>query len=149
VSDGEERFVWHPAWQGRTVAEVREELRAQAARDQRAYALALEGAERHENDALASVVALERTWGGISLDWPEADPDALAEAMLAAERERERRREMAPLAELRNLLPRPVSAPAGEEEPERSLRLTDPTARLVVLAVVLVLLALFVWWLLQ
>ena len=145
MSDGEERFAWHPVWQGRTVAEVREELRGQAGRDQRSYALALEGAERHENDALSSVVALERAWGGIAFDWPEADPDALAEAMLAAERERERRREMTPIAELRDLLPRPVSAPAADDLPEKSIRLTDPTARLVVLLVVFALLVLFVW----
>jgi len=145
VSDGEERFAWHPVWAGRTADEVRAELRTQAARDQRAYALALEGAERHENAALASVVALERTWGGIALDWPEADPDALAEAMLAAERERERRREMTPIADLRQLLPRPVSAPAAEDLPERSIRLTDPTTRLVVLLVVFLLVALLVW----
>jgi hypothetical protein len=145
VSDGEERFVWHPVWQGRAIDEVRAELRDQAGRDQRAYALALEGAERHENDALSSVVRLERTWGGIALDWPETDPDALAEAMLAAERERERRREMTPLAELRDLLPRPVSAPSAEDLPEKSIRLTDPTARFVVLLVVFVLLVLFAW----
>ncbi len=145
MSDDEERFAWHPVWQGRSVAEVRDELRVQAGRDQRAYALALEGAERHENDALASVVRLERTWGGIALDWPEADPDALAEAMLAAERERERRREMTPIVELRDLLPRPVSAPSADDLPEKSIRLTDPTARLVVLLVVFALLAIFVW----
>jgi len=148
VSDGEERFTWHPVWHGRTVEEVRAELRAQAGRDQRAYALALEGAERHESDALVSVVGLERTWGGIALDWTEADPDALAEAMLAAERERERRREMTPIAQLRDLLPRPVSAPSLEDLPEKSIRLTDPTARLVVLLVVFVLVALLVWRLL-
>ncbi|HYO30288.1 MAG TPA: hypothetical protein VER37_06865 [Thermomicrobiales bacterium] len=148
MSDGQERFVWHPVWRGRTVDEVRAELRERAGRDQRAYALALEGAERHENDALSSVVALERTWGGIALDWPEADPDALAEAMLAAERERERRRELTPMAELRDLLPRPGSAPAGDDLPEKSIRLTDPTARLAVLLVVFVLVALFVWRLL-
>ena len=148
MSDGQERFEWHPVWRGRTVDEVRAELRTQAGRDQRAYALALEGAERHENDALSSVVALERTWGGIALDWPEADPDGLAEAMLAAERERERRREMTPIAELRDLLPRPVSSPPGDDLSEKSIRLTDPTARLAVLLVVFVLVALFVWRLL-
>ena len=147
MSDGDGRFSWHPVWRGRTIDEVREELREQAARDQRSYALALEGAERHENDALASVVTLERTWSAIALDWPEVDADALADAMLAAELERERRREMTPIADLREVLPRPVTSPAGEEEPERSRRLTDPTARLVVLVVVGVLLALFVWWL--
>ncbi len=145
MSDGEERFVWHPVWQGRTIEEVRAELQAKAGRDQRAYALALEGAERHESDALVSVVGLERTWGGIALDWTEADPDALAEAMLAAERERERRREMTPIAQLRDLLPRPVSAPSLDDLPEKAIRLTDPTARLVVLLVVFALLAIFVW----
>lgn len=145
MSDGEERFVWHPVWQGRPVDEVRQELRSQAASDQRAYALALEGADRHENDALASVVNLERTWGGIAMDWPEADPDLLAEAMLVAEREREHRQEMTPMAELRHLLPRPAVASAGNDTPEKSLRLVDPTARLIVLGVVLLLLAFFLW----
>ena len=149
MSEEEERFVWHPVWQGRTVGEVRDELRAKAASDQRAYALALEGAERHEGDALARVVPLERTWGALALDWTEVDPDALGDAMLAAERERERRREMTPLGNLGDLVPRPVTSPVGEEAPEKAPRLTDPTARLVVLAVVLVLVALFVWRLLS
>ncbi len=140
------RFAWHPVWAGHDVASVRGQLVEDARSDQRAYALALEGAERHENDALASTVALDRKWGGLSLDWAEADADALAGAMLAAEWEREQRQEMVPLAQLRDLVDRPLLAPGADDPPEKSLRLTDPAARRWVLLAVLVLVVLLVIW---
>lgn len=141
------RFAWHPAWTGQDAATVRRHLAADARSDQRAYALALEGAERHENDALASTVALDRKWGGLSLDWADADADALAGAMLAAEWEREQRREMTPLADLRDMVDRPLLAPGADDPPEKSLRLTDPAARRWVLLAVLLLVILLVVWL--
>lgn len=93
---GEERFEWHPEYRGRAVGEVEAELRQSLRSDQRAYALALEGAERHENDALASVLPMERRWGAFDLDWAEADPAALAGRIVAFERERDRHRELFP-----------------------------------------------------
>ena len=102
--DSADRFVWHPEYGGRTVAEVRAELATRIASDQRAYALALEGAEGHETDALASVVPLERTWGPFDMDWAEGNADELADRVLAFELERERRRELFPYAVYRERL---------------------------------------------
>lgn len=91
-----DRFVWHPVYHGRTVAEVREVIRAELHHDQRVLALAMEGADRHENDTLATVVGLERKWGTFDLDWAETDAATLAETIVAFEQERERRRELFP-----------------------------------------------------
>lgn len=145
-AEGIDRFAWHPRWAGKTVAEVRTALRAEAQRDQRAYALALDAAEEHENDALASVLALEETWSPLTLDWAETDPDALADAMLGAELERERRRQLVPLDELRSMARPPSAIPAGV--PEKAVRLTDPARRWVVLLVALALVLLLIWRLL-
>ncbi|MCC6314643.1 MAG: hypothetical protein IT337_11605 [Thermomicrobiales bacterium] len=141
--DDVRRFVWHPDYQGQTNAEARAELLREIESDQRAYALALEGADQHENDALGTVIALERKWGMLSLDWPEVDPAALADAMLAAEWERERRQEMVPLADLSEHA-HVTATPPPEDAPE-AMRLTNSTARLVVLVVVALALALFLW----
>lgn len=140
------RFAWHPVWVGQDAASVRGQIADEARSDQRAYALALEGAERHENDALASTVALDRKWGGLSLDWADADADELAGAMLAAEWEREQRREMTPVADLRDLVDRPILAPDADDLPEKSLRLTDAAVRRWVLLAVLILVLLLVIW---
>jgi hypothetical protein len=140
------RFGWHPRWSGRSAEAVRQELLEEIRSDQRAYALALEGAERHENDALSSAVALDRKWGGFALDWAEADPERLADAVLAAEWERERRREMVPLADLRDVVGRPLAEPGADDPPEKAIRLTDPAARRWVLLAVLILVILLVVW---
>jgi len=116
-SAGEERFAWHPEYRGRTVREVASELEQALRSDQRAFALAMEGADGHENDALASVLPLERKWGAFDLDWAEADAGLLAGRIVAFEQERERRRELFPYGEFREAMtPRPGSG-AGEEKP--------------------------------
>jgi hypothetical protein len=143
----DDQFVWHPRWSGQRAATVREQILDEVRGDQRAYALALEAAERHENDALASTVALDRKWGGFALDWTEADPDAMSDAVLAAEWERERRREMVPLAALRETVGRPTLTPGSDDLPEKAIRLTDPAARRWVLLAVLILVILLVVWL--
>lgn len=96
------RFTWHPEYAGRLVVDVRQELMQDIAADQRAYALALEAAEAREDDALATVLRLEKRWSLYDLDWAEADPGQLADRILAWEWERERRREMFPYAEMRD-----------------------------------------------
>lgn len=95
------RFEWHPTYQGRTVTEVADALRTELERDQRAYALALDGADQHEQSALASVIELEKRWGAFDMGWAEADPQALANRIAAFEAERERRRDLFPYAEIR------------------------------------------------
>lgn len=96
-----DQFTWHPEYAGKQVSEVREELARQIASDQRQHSLAMEGAEEAEQDALASVVSLERRWGVYDFDWADQDANALADRIVAFELERERRREMLTWADYR------------------------------------------------
>jgi len=96
-----DRFAWHPTYQGQTLSQVRDALRAEIASDQRAHALALAGAELDENAVLASVLALDQKWGAFDLGWAEADAAALAERIAAFEWERERRRDLIDIAAYR------------------------------------------------
>ena len=111
---GDGRFVWHPVYGGKSVAEAGSEIRAEIASDQRQYALALEGAEGHENSALRSVIELDRKWSDYDMGWAEADPGELAARVLAFEQERERRQQMIPFADYREAHRPPASAvPSG------------------------------------
>jgi hypothetical protein len=94
-----DRFQWHPTYKGRTYADVRQELATEIARDQRAYNLAMEGAEADEHDSLSSVIDLDRKWSDFDLGWAEADPDELAGRILGFEAERDRRRQLMPWRE--------------------------------------------------
>jgi len=96
------RFIWHPQYAGRTVFDVRQELVSEISADQRALALTLDAAEAREDDALESVLRLERKWSPYDLNWAESDPGELADRILAWEWERERRHELFPYAEMRN-----------------------------------------------
>ena len=87
-------FTWHPTYVGQSEDRVRRGLREEIGRDQRQYALSLEGAEAAEHDSLASVVELERRWGQFDFDWAETDPDALADRIVDFELERDQRREL-------------------------------------------------------
>ncbi len=95
------RFTWHPEYAGRTVFDVRDELVREISADQRSWALALEGAEEHEADALATVMRLEKKWSEFDLGWAEADPAVLADRILQWEWEREQRRDLFPFSEMR------------------------------------------------
>lgn len=95
-------FEWHPAYAGRTLAEVTRELESEIGRDQRSYEIALMGAEESEHDALASVVDVERRWSPYHFGWNDAPPAELAQRIAAFEWERERRREMISWQEYRN-----------------------------------------------
>lgn len=97
-----DRFSWHPTYKGRTHAAVRRELATEIARDQRAYNLAMDGAEADEHDSLASVIDLDRKWSDFDLGWAEADPEELAGRILAFEAERDRRRQLMPWQEYRD-----------------------------------------------
>lgn len=144
-----DRFSWHPRWSGQTPDEVRLALIDEIAADQRAYALALSGAELHENNALASVVAFDRKWGGLAMDWADLDAAELAGAMLAVEQERERRREMIPAAALGVQISMTPGEPEPDEFPEKTIRLTDTNGRFIALVVVLGLAAIFAWFVLR
>jgi hypothetical protein len=95
------RFTWHPDYAGRLLRDVREELVSEIGADQRAYALAMEAAESREDDALASVLRLERRWSPYDLNWAETDPGQLADRILDWEWQREQRQELFPFSEMR------------------------------------------------
>jgi hypothetical protein len=105
------RFIWHPVYGGRTVFDVRQELVHEIEGDQRAWALALDAAEEHEADALATVKRLDEKWSQFDLNWAEMDPGALADRILAWEWEREKRHELFPYSEMREQMAQPTPAP--------------------------------------
>lgn len=98
-----QRFAWHPTYTGRTRHDVRAELQKELGRDQRAYGLAMEGAEAHELAVLASVIELERKWSAFDLGWVDADAAALADRIATFEWEREQRRALFPFDEVRRV----------------------------------------------
>ena len=106
------RFTWHPDYAGRLLLDVREELVRDISADQRAYALAMEAAEAREDDALASVLRLEKNWSPYDLNWAETDPGQLADRILQWEWEREQRRELFPFSETREQSMAPGAPPA-------------------------------------
>ena len=106
------RFVWHPDYAGRLLLDVREELVREISADQRAYALAMEAAESREDDALASVLRLEKRWSPYDLNWAETDPGQLADRILEWEWQREQRQELFPFSEMRESVSLPDVPPA-------------------------------------
>jgi len=102
LGDSGDRFEWHPTYRGRSVAEVQSEIERTLASDQRAHALALEGAEQHENEALTSVLDMEKQWGEFDFGWVEAEAAELAGRIVAFEQERERRQELFPFSVYRD-----------------------------------------------
>jgi hypothetical protein len=99
------RFTWHPDYAGRLVLDVRQELVDDITADQRAYALAMDAAEAKEEDALETVLRLEKRWSPYDLNWAESDPGELADRILAWRWAQERRRELFPYAEMRESAP--------------------------------------------
>lgn len=130
-------FAWHPTYVGQPVDGVQRSLREEIGRDQRQYALSLEGAEASEHDSLSSVVELERRWGQFDFDWAETDPDALADRIIAFELERDHRRELISYATWRA-----EQADTGEEAtPELAWKtapvLIGAAALIVIVAIIL------------
>ena len=141
------RFVWHPRYRGRLVEEVRVEVAQELARDQRAYALVLEGAEQQENAALASVLDLEKKWGPFDFGWAETDADDLAARITAFEKARDDRQELFPYERYRDevlapRMPRPRGGSASSNRPGLPVGGRLPLRWLVIAAVVAVLLLL-------
>ena len=142
-----ERFDWHPEFTGKTVSEVRTTLTNELASDQRAYALALEGAEEHENATLATVLDLEKKWGRYDLDWATADPSTLASHIVGFEQEREQRQEMIPYAAYRERSDPAAgttltTGAAGRGAPPASPAFPIPPVGLAIVAVVIVVILL-------
>ncbi len=137
------RFEWHPEYAGTSVDEVRQDLTREITADQRQHSLAMEGAEESEHDALASVVELERKWGGYDFGWAELDASDLANRIVAFELERERRHEMISWSAYRDEHSGGLSD-SGELPPaDLSTRAKGIALVLVVLLIILILLA--VW----
>jgi hypothetical protein len=116
-TSGDLRFAWHPTYQGRTLRQVRDALRTDLSRDQRAYSLAMEGAEEHEQQVLASVIEMEKKWSPYDFGWAEADPAELAERIAAFEWEREQRRELFPFDEVRTARAAELAPPVEPSRP--------------------------------
>ena len=113
------RFLWHPTYQGKAVAQVIAEIEGALRADQRSYQLTIEGPEEHEDAMLARIVELERRWGPYAMDWYSADARALAERIASFEWEREQRRELFPYAEYREqVAPIPIAITGDENEEE-------------------------------
>jgi hypothetical protein len=102
------RFTWHPEYAGRLLLELVREIAA----DQRAYALAMEAAESREDDALVSVLRLEKRWSDYDLGWAETDPGQLADRILEWEWQREQRQELFPFSEMRGSAPQQSVPPS-------------------------------------
>ena len=79
-------------------------LAEEIARDQRAYALALEGAEHSEHASLSSVMEIEKRWSLYTFDWVDMDPEVLAGRIVEFELERDRRRELFPYSDYRDMV---------------------------------------------
>lgn len=135
-------FEWHPTYRGRTGRDVRDALRDELAGDQRQYRLVIEAADQDEGSVLTTVVGLEKKWGRFDMDWSEADPDALADRVVAFEQERERRRELITYAAYRGDRPSQARAagPAPDDVPATS-RLPRYAWLLIVLVVIALILS--------
>ncbi len=123
---------------------VRAALAQDIAADQRQHRLAMEGAEESEQEALASVVGLERKWGKFDFDWAEQEPESLADRIFDFERERERRQQLISWSEYRDAdVELDEAQSAGERPAELSTSAKGLSLLLVVLLIVVILLA--VW----
>lgn len=99
------RFVWHPDFAGRLVLDVREELVGNISADQRSLAMAMDAAEAKEEDALATVLRLEKRWSPYDLNWAETDPGQLADSILQWRWQQEQRQDLFPYSEVREAAP--------------------------------------------
>lgn len=142
VTEPADEFLWHPAYKGKSAASVRASIVTELASDQRAHALTLEGAEEHEGDSLASIIALDRKWGPYDLNWAESSPEELADRIVAFELARERRQELISYAAYRDAAI--VDELSGESDVGGGQRLESPIARgVIVLVITLILVALW------
>ncbi|HWV35063.1 MAG TPA: hypothetical protein VNZ55_05475 [Thermomicrobiales bacterium] len=134
-------FQWHPHYRGRSVEAVERELASEIGNDQRAYEVALSGADVSEHDALASVMELEKRWSDYSFGWAEMEPDALARRIVAFEQERERRQELISYDQYRDEVDAvPVSGGGwrASMDDEQRRRVANIGAAIIMAAVVLI-----------
>lgn len=94
ANDTSQKFTWHPDYVGKTFESVRRDLIDDITRDQRAYHMALEEAEKEEFGAFNSVRELEKRWSDYDFGWFDVPPESLANKILAFERDRDHRQVM-------------------------------------------------------
>lgn len=138
-------FRWHPEYATKRFDEVQAELASEIASDQRSHRLAMEGAEDAEQDALVSVVNLERKWGPYDFDWAEQDPDELASRIIAFERERERRKEMITWSDYRTDSVEDGGLTDAGEGPAPDLSTSMKAISLIIVALLILVILLAVW----
>lgn len=136
-------FVWHPVYRGRTFQQVRDELKQDIDRDQRSYALAMDGAEGAEHDSLTTIVELERRWSTYEFDWAEMDPGALADRIVKFERARESRQESMSFADYRASGALIENATLVASEPERSLPIMKIGLAVLAILIIVFMIAIF------
>ena len=138
-------FRWHPEYASKRYDEVQADLASEIASDQKAHRLAMEGAEDAEQDALVSVVNLERKWGPYDFDWAEQDPNDLAARIVAFERERERRQEMITWSDYRAESTEEGELNDAGESPAPDLSTSMKAVSLIIVALLILVILLAVW----
>lgn len=89
-----EKFEWHPDYAGRTFESVQRELTDQIERDQRAYHLALENAEKEEFGAFNTVRDLEKRWSDYDFGWFDTPANQIAARIVAFEKAQDAKQEL-------------------------------------------------------
>lgn len=112
-----ETFEWHPEFAGKSFEAVQRDLMEEIARDQRAYHLALDGAESEEYGAFNRVRELDKRWSAYDFGWFDLDPDLLARRILTFERAREERQELITWEDWRNQSA--TTIPPADSKPEK------------------------------
>lgn len=141
----QETYEWHPDYAGKSFESVQRELADSLHRDQTAYQLALESAEKQEHDAFNTVRDLEKRWSIYDFAWFEQDPDLLARRISRFQQERESRQEMISWQEWKNESPATPAASAPVQGEKRDWRenLTDEQRRKLASALSILVLVTF------
>lgn len=135
-----DQFVWHPEYVGKSFESVKRELADDIQRDQRAYELALEQAEKEEFSAFNSVRELEKRWSDYDFGWFDQPPDSLADRIVAFERARDERQELISWQDWKaESIPQPGVAPVSERKPDWRENLSDEQRKRIASAMSIVI----------
>lgn len=128
--DTSQQFTWHPEYVGKTFEGVRRELIDDITRDQRAYHLALEEAEKEEFGAFNSVREIEKRWSDYDFGWFDVPPESLANRILAFERDRDSRQHMVSWQDWRaESAPLPAETSAASDKTDWRENMSDEQRR--------------------
>lgn len=121
-----DQFIWHPEYIGESFDSVRRQLQDDIERDQRAYHLALEEAEKEEFGAFNSVRELEKRWSEFDFGWAEVPPKYLADRILSFERARDERKDLISWQDWKaESVERPAEPTVSDHKPDWRENLTD------------------------